>query len=148
MHEWSIGQCLEHLALTNEIYGRAIAGALTNRPTGAVEEIVPGWFGRWFIQSYIEPSAATRRARARKTVTPGSDIEPAILDRFLRSNDLVRELVHRAATHDVNRIRFRNPFVPLVRFTVGTGLLIMPAHERRHLLQAERIRASAGFPGR
>jgi len=34
----------------------------------------------------------------------------------------------------------KNPYLPLIRFTVGTGLLIMPAHERRHLLQAERSR--------
>jgi len=48
--------------------------------------------------------------------------------------------------YDVNRIRFKNPFVPLIRFTVGTGLEIVSQHESRHLLQAERIRESPGFP--
>jgi hypothetical protein len=28
--QWSVGQCLEHLAVTNEIYGAAIVDALTN----------------------------------------------------------------------------------------------------------------------
>ena len=37
-------------------------------------------------------------------------------------------------------IRFRNPFIPLLRFTVGTGLEIVAKHESRHLLQAEGVR--------
>ncbi len=40
---------------------------------------------------------------------------------------------------DLNRIRFKNPFVHLLSFTVGTGLLIILAHDRRHLWQAEQV---------
>jgi hypothetical protein len=43
-------------------------------------------------------------------------------------------------------VRFRNPFVPLLRFTVGTGLLVINAHDRRHLWQAERVQDAPGFP--
>jgi hypothetical protein len=42
----------------------------------------------------------------------------------------------------VNRVRFRNPFIAVIRFTIGTGLEIIARHEDRHLLQAERIRDS------
>ena len=52
----------------------------------------------------------------------------------------------RARGYDVNRIRFQNPFIPLIYFTVGTGLEIVSKHEHRHLLQAERIRTSPAFP--
>ena len=64
----------------------------------------------------------------------------------MRSNDVARDLVRRASACDVNHIRFVNPFVPLLRFTVGTGLEIVWRHQRRHLLQAERIRQASGFP--
>jgi hypothetical protein len=87
------------------------------------DEITPGWFGRWFIRNYIEPSAKTRRGRAPKAIAPGAQVDPSVLDRFLRSNDTARELVLRARTCDVNRVRFRNPFVPLIHFTVGTGFV-------------------------
>jgi hypothetical protein len=69
-----------------------------------------------------------------------------VLDRFLRTNRDIREFIHRAEPYDVNRVRFRNPFVPLIWFTVGTGLEVLVRHERRHLLQAERIRARLGEP--
>ena len=143
---WSVGQCLEHLYVTNEVYLRMMSSSLKGRKPAVVQEITPGWFGRWFIRNYIEPSPKMRRVPAPKKIRPGAQIEPDILDRFLDSNHRARDLVLRARNYDVNRIRFRNPFVPVIRFTVGTGLEIISKHQSRHLLQAERIRESLEFP--
>jgi hypothetical protein len=144
--EWSICQCLEHLCLASDAYLPAIATSLVDRPGTMVQEITPGWFGRWFIRNYIEPSATTKKARAPKAIAAGARVDPSILDRFLRSNDQAREIIRGARNYDVNRIRFRNPFVPVIRFTVGTGFEILSKHQRRHLLQAERVRQAPGFP--
>ena len=143
---WSVGQCLEHLYVTNEVYLRPMSISLEGRQPAVVQEITPGWFGRWFIRNYIEPSPKMRRVPAPKKIKPGAQIEPDILGRFLDSNHRTRDLVLRARNYDVNRIRFKNPFIPVVRFTVGTGLEIISKHQRRHLLQAERIRESPEFP--
>ena len=143
---WSVGQCLAHLAMANERYLPPIQEALHTRPLSPVSEITPGWFGRWFIANIAEPSPKTRRIRAPKQIQPESRVDFIVLGRFLRSNAATRDLILRARDHDVNRIRFANPFVPCVRFTVGTGFEIVSAHERRHLLQAERVRQAAGFP--
>ena len=140
--EWSVGQCLEHLSIANEVYLRAISNSLVGHPLTMVQDITPGWFGQWFIRNYIEPLPRSKRRRAPKKIRPGAEIERSILDRFLRSNDMAREVVIRARHYDVNRIRFKNPFVPVIRFTVGTGLEILSKHQRRHLLQAERVRDS------
>jgi hypothetical protein len=143
---WSVGQCLQHLHVANEVYLPAIATALDDRRPSPVQDITPGWFGRWFIRTYIEPSSTGKRARAPRKIAPAQHIDPSVLDLFLRSNEVARDLVHRAGAYNVNRIRFGNPFVPLLRFTVGTGLEIVWRHQRRHLMQAERIRQAPGFP--
>ena len=145
---WSIGQCLEHLYATNQVYLPAISASLEGRRRDRVQEIVPGWFGRWFIRTYIEPSSGTKRAKAPPKIVPGKQVEQSVLELFLRSNRETRELVCRASEYDVNRIRFKNPFIPMLRFTVGTGLEIVSKHQSRHLLQAERVRQAAGFPER
>lgn len=148
---WSVGQCLEHITIGNELYLDAIEAALTrNLNTGPVQDVTPGAFSRWFIRAYIEPSAQTKRATAPRKITPAASIEPGVLDRFLRSNERARALIRRASDYDVNRVRFRNPFVPLVRFTVGTGFVVLAGHQRRHLLQAERVNdmARARTPAR
>jgi hypothetical protein len=145
---WSVGQCLEHLRIANEVLLPAMTASLTARPHLAVKEIAPGWFGRWFIRNYIEPSSESRRVRAPKKIAPGTRVDPQILDLFLTSNQAARELVRRASDYDVNRIRYKNPFMPVLRFTVGTGLEIVLRHQRRHLLQGERVKQAADFPGR
>ena len=138
---WSIGECLQHLLAANEVYLPPIARALEGRTPSPVQAITPGWFGRWFIRTAIEPSPRSRRSRAPRKITPPPAPDPAIVERFVRSNGDARDLVRRASPFDVNRIRFVNPFVPLVRFTVGTGIEIVWRHQNRHLLQAERVAA-------
>jgi hypothetical protein len=141
-HEWSVGQCLDHLRATNDVYCDAMDRALTGQPARPVADITPGWFARWFIRNYIEPSPASKRGKAPRKAVPALTVDAAVLERFLESNRMARDFVRRAARYDVNRIRFVNPFVPLIRFTIGSGLQILSQHERRHLLQAERIRAA------
>ena len=49
--EWSVGQCLDHLCVANDVYLASIARSFEGRPRAVVSEISPGWFGRWFIRS-------------------------------------------------------------------------------------------------
>jgi DinB superfamily len=137
---WSIGQCLDHLYVSNKVYLPPIARALEGRSPSPVDDIQPGWFGRWFIRTYIDPDTQRRKAQAPQKSRPAPRIDPSVLDSFLRSNDDVRTLIRRASAYDVNRIRFVNPFVPVIRFTVGTGFEVTCRHERRHLLQAGRVK--------
>jgi hypothetical protein len=144
---WSIGQCLDHLRVANEVYVLAMEPALAGSPSGPVDEITPGWFGRYFIRTVIEPSAKSIKGKAPAKIVPATTVDATVLDRFLASNDVARRCIETAAPYDVNRVRFPNPFVALIRFTVGTGLEILTRHENRHLLQAERVRANPAFPG-
>lgn len=148
---WSVGQCLEHLHIANVVYCPPIEAALVGRARAPVQEITPGWLARWFIRTVIEPGPQQRPGRAPRKIKPAPVIDADILERFLRSNETTRALVHRARDLDVNRIRFRNPFVGVLRWSVGAGFEILVRHQRRHLRQAERVRATlratASTPG-
>jgi hypothetical protein len=143
---WSVGQCLEHLHRANEIVLPAISIALEGRQPAAVREITLGWFSRWFIRNYIAPNPGGARARAPRKIEPAQQVGPAVLEAFLGGNQVARALVARASAYNVNRIRYKNPFIPVLRFTVGTGLEIVTQHQSRHLLQAERVKQAPGFP--
>jgi hypothetical protein len=143
---WSIAQCIDHLNLANEAYLPAISAALDGHAPVKVEEIRLGWPSRWFIRNFIAPNPDGTRARAPKKIAPARDIGTGVVEALLRSNHAVEQMVRRASILDVNGIRFKNPFVPFLRFTVGTGLEIVVKHESRHLLQAERVRQAEGFP--
>jgi hypothetical protein len=146
---WSIAQCLDHLAVANRAYLGPMREALTEsqrRGSRRRGPIQPGWFSRWFIQT-LEPPPR-RKLPAPSKIVPALGKNGAQVKRdFFAAQSEALELLQEAAAVDLNRARFANPFVPLLRFTVGTGFLVIVAHERRHLWQAERIRQRPGFPG-
>jgi hypothetical protein len=145
--QWSIGQCLQHLLAFNRLYMPAILSALYGQASHPVREITPGWVSAWFMSKYVEPGPKTRRVRSPQKIRPDERINPSVLDEFISSNQDAKSAVRRAAGYDVNRIRYRNPLVPLVRFTVGAGLELTWKHQLRHLQQAERVKQAPGFPG-
>ena len=136
---WSVAQCLDHLAQVNTLYSSALRSAV--RDAGAVPQrhgpIKPGWFARWFIRAMEPPRG---KFKAQKKVLPaahGSGSE--VLRAFLTAHDGIRSLIYDAREMDLNRIRFTSPFIRLFHFPVGTGLLVIGAHDRRHLWQASQV---------
>jgi len=138
---WSIGQCLDHLLVTNRVYLPPMASALQRHVQGLATEIRIGSFGRWFIRRYADPVTPRTRARAPGKSKPSPGVDRSVADQLVASNEEARRFVCLCGDYDINRIRFVNPFVPLIRFTVGTGLEILVRHQRRHLAQAEGVRA-------
>jgi hypothetical protein len=149
---WSIAQCLDHLNATSRVYLAAMEeGAAAARRRGQLRRgpIRPGAPSRWFLRQLEPPSR--RRMKAPRKIAPLAPAEraskTAVGDEFGRQQARVRSLLAAAADLDLNRARFANPFVPLVRFSLGTGFLVIAAHQRRHLLQAQRLRQGPDFPG-
>lgn len=138
-HSWSAAECLAHLALTNFSYAAAMRAAVmpamhlrNHERSGPVR---PGLPTRWFIAS-LEPPVR-RRFRAPGSVLPAPSVDAkTALREFQRSQTALIDLLMECRHLDLNKIRFANPFVPALRFTVGSGFLIIAAHDRRHLWQA------------
>jgi hypothetical protein len=89
----------------------------------------------------------SRRVTAPGKFQPRPTLNPErILPEFLQAMDRVTSLVTSSAAKDLNSVRFRNPLLPMIRFTVSSGLLILAAHGRRHMWQAEQIAHEPDFP--
>ena len=90
------------------------------------------------------PAKAFSKRKAPRSIEPRTS--PALIDAvhgFLESQEEVRTFLRRYADFDLAGVRFPNPFVPGVRFSLATGLHVLAAHERRHLWQAWRVRRAA-----
>jgi hypothetical protein len=144
---WSVAQCLDHLARAASEYLAPMERALASaRRRGAQRRgpVEPGRFAAWFIRS-LEPPVA-RRQRAPRAIVPASALPGGeALARFLAAHDAVRRLLAANADLDLS-VRFANPYLKVLRFRTGAGFRIIAAHDRRHLWQARRVRAAAGFP--
>src|SRR5215467_14219828 len=61
------------------------------------------------------PNPGGTRAGAPRKIAPSGRVEPSILESLFRSNQAARELIYKASEYDVNRVRFKNPFIPMLR---------------------------------
>lgn len=146
--EWSIAQCLDHLGKSNRIYAAALQRAIEEsrqEPAPTPIALQPGVFGRMFIRT-LEPPP-TRKLRAPRKIIPCERIDKdEALRNFLESDEAIRAVIRNGGALDLNRIRFKNPLFWFLRFTVATGLLIIAAHNRRHLWQAQATLENPLFP--
>lgn len=144
---WSVAECLDHLALANREYLDAMsepceqARRWRRMRRGPAK---PGFFGGLFIRS-LEPPVKyiTRQKAPRKIAPPAAPALAAALGAFARAHTDVRIYLRTNADLDLNTIRFPNPFIRGLAFSLATGLSVIAAHERRHLWQAWRPRRSA-----
>ena len=138
---WSIALCLDHLAVANTVYGRAIRGAVdeaTARGSRRAGPAAPGMFGRWFV-AWLEPPVKHRSSAPAKIVPRPLTSRDEIMRGYHQAHDDIRGLIAAAAAIDVNRATFQNPFISIIRVSVATGLHVVAAHDRRHLWQAEQV---------
>jgi DinB superfamily len=144
---WSVAECLDHLATANEVYlnaMRPVAERALARGRRRRGPAIPGFVGRWFVKTLEPPVKPGFKMRAPRKIRPRS--APALdaaAVRFFASHTEVRAFLGRYADVDLTGVRFPNPFIPGVRFSLATGLHVIAAHERRHLWQAWRVRRAA-----
>jgi hypothetical protein len=145
---WSVGQCLEHLALMNVVYLKDMDAAVrqsASRGTGGFRGLAPTALGRWFV-STMEPPVKRKVTTFAPLVPPSSVSRDDVLRRYEESHEAYRDLVTACAAVDVNRVIVRNPFYHAIRMRMSTVLLVIPAHDRRHLWQARQVLADPRFP--
>jgi hypothetical protein len=144
---WSVAECLDHLATGNRVYLRAMEPAAERalaRGRRRRGPAVPGILGRWFVGTFEPPVRRRYKLKAPRAIRPRPS--PALHDasaQFFGSQDELRAFLLRYADIDLASVRFVNPFVPVFRFSLATGLHVLAAHERRHLWQARRVREAA-----
>jgi hypothetical protein len=144
---WSVAECLDHLATANRVYlGAMQPTAARAKSDGRTRRgpALPGLLGGLFV-NYLEPPVkAGLKSKAPRTIRPRA--APALHDAvaaFLASQDDVRTFLRTYADIDLTGVRFPNPFIRGVRFSLATGLHVIAAHDRRHLWQAWRVRRAA-----
>jgi hypothetical protein len=139
---WSIAECLDHLAVGNRVYIAAMRPAAERaRREGRLRRgpATPGAIGGWFVRT-LEPPAR-RKMRAPGKIVPRD--APPLADAaaaFFASHEQVVRFLDEYAAIDLAGVRFQNPFIGALRFSLATGLHVLAAHERRHLLQAWNVR--------
>jgi hypothetical protein len=141
--KWSVAENLAHLNVTAQLYVPHIQKALNvarEKGLTASGKFDLGVIGKWFVVDYLEPPFRMK-SKAPKVIRPtlqgpASDALP----QFLRSQELFLKQVDAAEGVDLGRAVFVSPFSSLFRMKLIAAFAAVPAHSRRHLWIAGKIR--------
>lgn len=138
---WSIAQCAEHIALSEDFLRELIEGkVLTAEPTP--DKIAE----RKLVDEKVLPMIVDRsfKAQAPEPLRPTSKFgsPQSAVDHFKQSRALTAAL---AAERDDLR-EHAGPHPVLKELDAYQWLLFLSGHTLRHTAQIEEVKASAGFP--
>lgn len=146
--EWSIGQCFDHLIVSNRPYVKIFEDVLAGRRRARVWErvpMLPRLFGRLLIRS-LRPDSG-RKIKARPAFHPSSGrLDPAIIAAFLELQERLLPLMGATRALDSEGITITSPVLGIVTYSLMDACRIIVVHEQNHFVQALRVMESPGFP--
>ncbi len=147
--EWSVGQCYDHLIISNRPYLEIVQETLQRRRRPRAWErmpLLPRFFGKLLIKT-LRPDSG-RKVKARPAFVPSSSgIAPAIIARFLEQQDELLRLMEATSGLDLDGITITSPVARIVTYNLMDAYRIIVVHEQNHFVQARRVMTSPGFPG-
>ena len=146
--EWSVGQCFEHLVISNRPYVPIFEAALAGRRPRRLRERVP-WLPRLFgtvLLNALRPDSG-RKITARPAFRPSSSrIDPAVVTTFLEQHAQLERVMDAGRSLDLAGTVITSPVLGVVTYSLMDACRIIVAHEQNHFVQATRVTESPGFP--
>ena len=141
---WSAAECLSHLSISTELFLPVIASSIEEgRKKNLVARKKPsmdmlGRILRWFLEPPIRKRVTTSAPFVPKSVRAKAEA----FGEFSSLQSKLIDLLHQASTLDLSKLKIVSPFDKRVRYNLYSAFLIIVAHQRRHLWQAEQAVAA------
>ena len=142
---WGIGQLLEHLVITNDLYLAMLRPRIYARNAPHAEQGSAFWepsIAGWVVVAGLR----SRRKLPTPKIFQVSSVRDKVLDEFLVRQQQIMTFLRATAALDWTRLRMTSPVTSLIRINLGDAFSIMTVHAQRHIKQMERVRDMAEFP--
>ncbi len=145
---WSVGQCIDHLNVTNQAEIPAMEAAIRGEHTTKFFEKLPwlpGFFGRFVLKS-VDPE------NVKKNKAPGvfeptqSDVGEDVIDRYAKTSAQIIEIMKGSEGMEIDKMIITSPVAKAVTYSLKDTFRMVVFHDRRHFNQAKRVMDSARYP--
>ncbi len=145
---WSIGQCLDHIVVSNKTY----------YPT--FDRVLDGTYQLSFLQKF-NPFKRSFGAMMIKSLGPGSpkkftapkifepsssEVRPDIVSVFVEAQNALKEYFQRLSLADSSNKVIASPVSGLITYTLDDAMQIIAVHGQRHVNQALQVFHLPNFP--
>lgn len=137
---WSANECLQHLNSYGRYYLPAIEKALSTSGQKKADTFTAGWLGHYFtnLMAPKTDGAIITKMKSPKDHTPTSIREShEVIAEYIDQQEKLLSLLRKATIADLTT-RVPISLTQLIRLKLGDVFMFYVAHQRRHLLQAER----------
>jgi hypothetical protein len=137
---WSVGEVLEHLCISDELYDPRIRTLMASaRPDAGApaRDWKPSFFGNLVAGMLEKPG----KMKAPRKFQPGPTPRNGVLDAYVAGDQSVLELMDHASSLDWKALRIGTPALPafMPKFNLGDVFRIHAVHTARHAKQIERL---------
>lgn len=144
---WSIGQCLDHIIVTNEKYMpkiSLIAEGKKDTGIGTKIPLLPRLIGK-FITKSVGPDAKMK-VKAPKIFLPQTgNIRSDIVNEFQKHQNKLKDLILRSDNTDHEKTLITSPVSGFFGLYMVDAINIITLHEERHFQQAMRVLKNEAF---
>jgi hypothetical protein len=144
---WSVGECINHLIVTNELYLVKIEKLIT-LVTENTETDFPysqSYMGK-LIAKGVDPANVRKTKTFKVFLSEKSKVGKSVIEKYAASSEKLIGLVSKMQNLDLKKIKLSSPVNMLIRLNLGDPLIIIPMHDERHINQAERLMRLEKFP--
>ena len=142
---WSVAECIDHLYQTGFHLKGALIPTIEAAHAAGKRAEGPFTYGplqRFFVNSAGVPKDPKKgRLKAPKLYVPGSEFDADdLIPKFVKLQEDLIDVTRSAQGLDLKRIKVSSPAARIVRLSIGMWLKLIPNHQKRHFLQARRVR--------
>ncbi|MBK6313011.1 MAG: DinB family protein [Blastocatellia bacterium] len=143
---WGVADNLAHLSLTTEAFLPLLDAASTEGREHGMTGFGPfgmGFLARallWFVDPSSNVPVKVKTQKAFEPVGTGSVNDE--LGRFLELQERLAKAVVAFDGLAIDKLKVASPFEARLKYPVVGAIAIIAAHQRRHILQAERAAAA------
>lgn len=145
---WSIGQCFEHLIITNNLYFPNIQKVIDGKHRNNFFAKIP--FSVDLISALMKNSLNPHQKRKMKTFKifepAASDVSANIIEDFTENNRKLIRMFESVKDLNLHEIKIAEPLHKALNLRLDDTFEILLIHEQRHFLQAKRVSETVGFP--
>jgi DinB superfamily len=145
---WSIGQCFEHLIVTNNLYFPNIQKVIDGKHRNNFFSKIP--FISDLIGILLKNSLNPDQKRKMKTFKifepAASNVSETIIEDFARNQQKLIEMAESVKHFDVYKIKISEPLSIALNIRLSDTFEILVKHEERHFRQASRVAQAENFP--
>jgi len=137
---WSPAECVAHLNLTSSAMLPLLREGLraaNRRAEGRPERYRRDIVG-WLVWKLMAPSNRLRTRTIQAFVPSADSASGTVMAEFTRLQAEIIECVRAADGLPIDRVTLRSPFDRRVTCNLYAALTLIPRHQERHTLQAER----------